>query len=209
MHHLILPTEFKAAADAATVSGHASIFGNVDFQGDVVERGAFKEIVTNAEGTIPLLWQHKGGEPIGVARVAEDNKGLAFDAKFVMEDPRAVIAHAHVKAGSVRGVSIGFDLLKGGEKFIDGIRHLVAIRLHEISLVTLAANPLAMVERVKSRADFEQRARDTFGLSKAEARRVAFKAWPEISAEAEPEEEEITPGLQAEINRILNFTQKA
>ena len=181
MQRLVLPTQFKAAGDG-TLSGHASIFGNVDLQGDVVVPGAFKEIVTNAEGRIPLLWQHDTQKPIGVATVAEDAKGLAFAAKLVLDDPLAKTARAHVKAGSVRGVSIGFSVLEGGARFVDGVRHLVALKLYEISLVTFAANPLAGVESVKSRAELEQAAREFLGLSKSQARRLAFAGWPAISS---------------------------
>ena len=91
------------------------------------------------------------------------------------------ICHAHVKAGSVRGVSIGFDLLKDGARFVNGVRHLTAIKLIEISLVTFAANPLCQVETIKSRADLEQRARESLGLSKSQARRLAHVGWPVLN----------------------------
>ena len=180
MHRLTFPTNFKAA-DGGALSGHASIFGNLDLQGDIVDRGAFKEIVTNADGKIPLLWQHDQTKPIGVAHVAEDARGLRFDASLVLQDQLAQTAHAHVKAGSVRGVSIGFDLLKDGARFINGVRHLTAIKLFEISLVTFAANPLCQVETIKSRADLEQRARESLGLSKSQARRLAHVGWPVLN----------------------------
>ena len=200
MHHLTFATEFKAASDDGTLSGHASIFGNTDLQGDIVERGAFKQILVNEAGRIPLLWQHDARAPIGTARVAEDAKGLAFDARLVLADPLAVSARAHVKAGSVRGVSIGFSVLKDGAKFIDGVRHLVGLALHEISLVTFAANPLARVEAVKSRGELERAARELLGLSKARARRLAYAGWPAISGD---ESEDADDEDDAERTRLL------
>ena len=183
MQYLTVPVQFaKAAADdEGTLSGHASIFGNVDLQGDVVQHGAFKEILVNEAGQIPLLWQHNAREPIGVARVGEDARGLKFSASLVLEDPLARTARAHVKAGSVRGVSIGFDILKDGAKFVNGVRHLIGLKLFEISLVTFAANQLARVEAVKSRHELERASREWLGLSKAQARRLAHVGWPAIS----------------------------
>jgi len=201
MQHLTLPANFKTASDDGTLSGHASIFGNLDSQGDVVEKGAFREILTNENGQIPMLWQHNSREPIGVAAVREDFKGLAFDGRLVLADPLAVSARAHVKAGSVRGVSVGYDVLKDGARFVDGVRHLIALKLYEISLVTFAANPLARVEAMKSRGDLEQAARE-WGLSKSQARRLAHAGWPAISA-VDPDED-----LDREIERILSTHSK-
>jgi hypothetical protein len=186
MQHLTFATSFKAAGDDGTLSGYASVFGNTDRQGDVIERGAFKQIAVNEDGRIPLLWQHDSRQPIGTAKVREDSRGLAFDARLVLADPLAVTARAHVKAGSVRGVSIGFDLLKDGAKLIDGVRHLIALKVWEISLVTFGANELARVEAVKSRGELEQAARERLGLSKSQARRLAHAGWPAISV-ADPE----------------------
>lgn len=184
MKYLNVPAEFKAAGDAGTFSGYASIFGNVDLGGDIVERGAFKEIVKNAAGQIVTLWQHRAGEPIGVASVKEDDRGLAFDGQLVMEDPRARVANAHMKAGSVRGMSIGYDVLPGGAEILQsGIRMLKALKLYEISVVTFGMNPLAMIEQAKHAGnintvrDFEDFLRDVGGFSKTHAMAIAREGW--------------------------------
>lgn len=186
MKYLNTPAEYKAPGDTGTFSGYASIFGNVDLGGDIVERGAFKEFVTNAEGKVVTLWQHDTRQPIGVATVHQDMKGLAFEGALVMEDATARRAHAHMKAGSVRGMSIGFDVLANGSRMSEdgATRHLTDLKLWEISVVTWGMNPLATVLDAKEKLrqlstirDFEDFLRDEGGFSRAQAKLLASGGW--------------------------------
>lgn len=185
MKYMNVSAEYKAAGETGAFSGYASIFGNIDLGGDIVERGAFKEMVTNAEGKIVTLWQHDARQPVAVADVKQDDRGLAFDGQLVMEDPTARKALAHMKAGSVRGMSIGFDILPGGAEIMEsGIRLLKALKLWEISVVTWGMNPLAGVSSAKERIkqittirDFEDFLRDEGGFSNAQAKLLASGGW--------------------------------
>lgn len=185
MKYLNVAAEYKAIGEAGTFSGYASVFGNIDLGGDIVERGAFKEIVTNNEGKVVSLWQHDSRAPIGVADVKQDDRGLLFDGSLVMEDPTARKALAHMKAGSVRGMSIGFDILPGGAEILEsGLRLLKALKLWEISVVTWGMNPLAGVASAKNFArqvstirDFEDFLRDEGGFSNAQAKLLAAGGW--------------------------------
>ena len=179
MKYLNLPFELKALNDDGTFSGYAAIFGNVDRDGEVIERGAFKEFIKNDDGKVVVLWQHNTKEPIGVADVSEDAKGLRFEGSLVLDDATARKARAHMLAKSVRGMSIGFDTLK--DEIRDGIRHLKELRLWEISLVTFGANPVAGVDSVKQAGQIddvrecEEYLRDVgFSRSKAKAMAVAW-----------------------------------
>lgn len=180
MKFLNLPTEFKAAGDTGRFEGYAAIFGNIDLGGDIIERGAFKEFVTNRDGKTVILWQHSTRDPVGVAKVRQDDKGLAFEGELVMEDPTARKAHAHMKAGSVNGMSIGYDVLDGGAEILNsGIRTLSKLKLWEISPVTFGMNPLAGIDAVKAAAkihtirEFEDFLRDAGGYSGAQAKLLA------------------------------------
>lgn len=181
MKYLNIPMEMKALGDSGSFEGYASIFGNVDLGGDVIERGAFKEVVTNDRGEVTVLWQHGVRDPIGVATVKEDDKGLRFTGNLVLEDPVARKAHAHMKAKSVRGMSIGYDVLEGGAKILEsGIRQLKALKLWEISVVTFGMNPLAGVDGVKSITnirEYEDFLRDSGRFSKAQALLLASGGW--------------------------------
>lgn len=188
MKYLNIPAEYKAAGETGSFSGYASIFGNVDLGGDIIERGAFKEIVTNDEGKVVALWQHDSRQPIGVAQVRQDDKGLAFDGQLVMEDATARKAHAHMKAKSVRGMSIGYDVLAGGAEMTEGgVRKLKALKLWEISVVTWGMNPLAHVADVKERMKqitdiraFEDFLREVGGFTNAQAKLLASGGWRKL-----------------------------
>lgn len=185
MKRLNVQAEYKAAGETGSFSGYASIFGNIDLGGDIVERGAFQEIVTNEEGKVVTLWQHDSRQPIGVAMVKQDDRGLAFDGQLVMEDATARKAHAHMKAKSVRGMSIGYDLLPGGGEIMEsGVRVLKALKLWEISVVTWGMNPLAGVtdakqyeKQISTIRDFEDFLRDVGGFSNAQAKLLASGGW--------------------------------
>lgn len=187
--HLTLPTEFKAASDSGTFEGYASVFGNADLGGDIVERGAFKEIVKNAAGNVVVLWQHSQHDPIGVATVKQDSKGLHFNGELVLEDPLGRRAHAHMRAGSVSGMSIGYDVLPGGQKILEsGIRLLKAIKLWEISVVTFGMNELAGIDSVKAAEqisnirEYENFLRDVGGFSARQAKLLAVDGYKALQS---------------------------
>jgi hypothetical protein len=78
---------------------------------------------------------------------------------MVMADPAAQRAYAHLKAGSIKGLSIGFNLPPESSGKVtyssDGTRTLKEVHLHEVSLVAIPANPRAQVVTVKSLAQIE------------------------------------------------------
>jgi HK97 family phage prohead protease len=143
--------EFKVLGDAGEFSGYASIFGNVDQGGDIVERGAFKEFDLTKDGMVRVLNQHRHADPIGKANVNEDSTGLHFDGKLLLDVPSARTQYALLKAGIVDGMSIGYDIMPGGAEMTkSGVRHLKALKLWEISTVTFGMNQLARVQAVKA-----------------------------------------------------------
>ena len=156
MKFLNIPLEMKAFGDSGSFEGYAAIFGNVDLGGDVIERGAFKEIVKGRNGMVKILNQHSNRDPIGVAEVQQDDKGLSFKGQLILEAASARSAYALMKGGALDGMSIGYDVLEGGAKILEsGIRQLKALKLWEISPVTFGMNPLAGIDSVKSAPQFE------------------------------------------------------
>lgn len=124
---------------ALRIEGYASVFNVPDNSGDVVVVGAFSD----AEAPIPLLWQHRVKEPIGVVtRLAEDSRGLRISARIVPQG-RGAEAAALVKAGALDGLSFGYRL-KQGSKTRDG-RRLERLELVEVSLVTFPMHRAARV----------------------------------------------------------------
>lgn len=185
MKFLNLPLDFemKAFGDAGTFEGYAAIFGNVDLGGDVIERGAFKEIVKGKNGMVKVLNQHRSMDPIGLAEVKQDDKGLSFKGQLVLEAPSARSMYALMKGGVVDGMSIGYDVMEGGGKILEsGIRQLTGLKLWEISPVTFGMNPLAGIDGVKAAnittiREFEDFLRDAGGFSKSQAVAIACGGW--------------------------------
>jgi HK97 family phage prohead protease len=178
------PFDLKAINDVGTFSGYASIFGNVDQGGDVMERGSFKEFHKTRDGKVLILYQHNSRDPIGKADVRQDEKGLYFDGQLVMEDATARKAYVGMKAGTIDAMSFGFDVLPGGATITEaGIRKVTAVKLWEISPVTFGMNELARIEAVKAAQqvtnirEFEDFLRDVGGFSKAQAKLLASGGW--------------------------------
>ena len=154
---LHVPLHIKAVDESGEFSGYGSIFGNTDSYGDVVVKGAFTDSLAAwaEKGRMPsLLWQHNADEPIGVyTKINEDDEGLYVEGRLLIDDdPLAKRAHAHLKAGSLSGMSIGYSLADDGwhyDKEKD-VFMLEKIDLWEVSLVTFPANDEARVEQVKS-----------------------------------------------------------
>lgn len=156
--------QVKAVSEEGTFEGYGSIFNNVDSYGEKVAPGAFAESLARhqREGTKPLmLWQHNSDEPIGIwDNLVEDGKGLKGTGKFVLETARGREAYALLKAGAIRGLSIGYRELEAEP---DGSnRILKKLDLMEISVVSFPANRRASVTAVKSERmeEFARRLRD-------------------------------------------------
>ncbi len=91
-------------------------------------------------------------EPIGVyTEMKEDDVGLYVRGRLLIDDdPLAKRAHAHMKAGSLTGLSIGYVLKdweydRSKEAFL-----LKEIDLWEVSLVTFPSNDEARISDVKN-----------------------------------------------------------
>jgi HK97 family phage prohead protease len=149
----------KALDDSGTFTGYASTYGPpADMVGDVIEKNAYAQSIASQGNGYPLLWSHLQSEPLGLAKVSDSAAGLVVNGSLLMSDPAAQRAYAHLKAGSIKGLSIGYTLPNGAGKVTysdDGTRTLKEVYLHEVSLVAVPANPRAQVVTVKSLAQIE------------------------------------------------------
>lgn len=206
MNFLDVPLEIKSLSTDGAFSGYGSVFNVTDRQNDVVRKGAFTEIVKNADGRVVFLWQHDSRQPIATAEVSQDNHGLKFDGQLILADPKARIAQEHMRAKSVRGVSIGYDVLESN-LLPSGVRELTSVRLWELSLVTFPALPEAQVQSVKSfmqctnESELKNLLRERDGLSRSKSSAAADALWPIIKGRDGPE-------LKHEIARIFNINSQ-
>ena len=133
--------------------GFASVYGNEDFYGEVVDPGAFKRTLDHKNYTTPLLWQHDSTCPIGVAKYADSPVGLRVMGSINLAVEKGREAYALLKQKAINGLSIGFETVQDA---MDGaVRHLKEVSLWETSVCTFPANTEAIVTAVKSAGEFE------------------------------------------------------
>ena len=126
-------------------AGYAAVFGRVDQGGDVVKAGAFARTLKRG-GSVPLLWQHEAGRPIGrIEYLREDRRGLRVIARL-SEGAAGREAASLLKERSVTGLSFGYRVREASG---EGPRELRDVDLVEVSLVTIPMQPRARVHAVE------------------------------------------------------------
>jgi len=197
----------KEVGEDGSFTGYGSVFGNADSYGEIVEPGAFAaSLKAHAKAkTMPMmLWQHDTWQPIGVwDEMEEDNKGLRCSGRLLLGVKQADEAHIMLKAGAIRGLSIGYRELAAEP---DGNnRRLKKLDLREVSIVSFPANDKATIQTVKSILDggdlptvrqFEEHLRDA-GFSKSLAAAIAAKATPHLRGEPEAKADDALDFLKA------------
>lgn len=153
MEYKLLSTEFKASSDGhGSIRGYASTFGNWDSVGERPVRGAFAPHLENflKDGFIAIGhdWQ---ALPVATPSEAfEDDIGLMLAADFhstPMAQAARTVTMERIDRGKSVKLSIGYEVLK--DEFTAEGRLLKDIKLYEVSLVTVPANPLASVTGAK------------------------------------------------------------
>lgn len=131
--------------DAGAISGIAWPFSGPDRVGDVIERGAFKALPP-----LPMLDTHDQAKAVGVwEEIIETAEGLAVKGRLLIEDvERAREVRALVRAGAMRGLSIGFASKKAAPRKGGG-RTIAELDLMKISICAVPAHPGARITSAK------------------------------------------------------------
>ncbi len=141
--------DIKGVTSEGTFEGLLSPYDIVDQGGDVIEKGAYTKTLKDHGNTRPMLWQHKTDEPIGLLTLDDRPDGLWCKGQILLDIPMGKTAYAVIKAGIVKGLSIGFESIK--DNMHKGIRHLKEIKLYEGSIVTFPMATDAMITAVKAK----------------------------------------------------------
>ncbi|MEI8294996.1 MAG: HK97 family phage prohead protease [Alphaproteobacteria bacterium] len=151
---LSYPLHLKSTLEDGSFSGYASVFDIVDRQNEQVAYGAFtKSLHTwQKKGSLPkMLWQHDPKSPIGVwNEIREDQHGLYVSGQLLLDVQRGQEAYSLIRKGIIDSLSIGFTVARSRKSYIAKTRVLEEIDLHEISLVTFAANIQARITSCKA-----------------------------------------------------------
>lgn len=144
--------QMEASGDGRTISGYASVFGNVDSYNEIVVNGAFARTIKERypKNLIKLFYGHY--EPIGTLSKEpyEDATGLYVETR-VADTPEARRAYQLVKDGVAAHMSIGYEVREDSteKRGGDDIRLLKDVELWEVSAVVFPANTLATIQGVK------------------------------------------------------------
>jgi uncharacterized protein len=200
-----LPLTLKRAdaATAGTFTGLAATWER-DRANDVIQRGAFGASLADfaARGaSIPLLWMHDPGQPVGaIATATETDVGLEVTGRLALGAEPSDRAFALLKVGAL-AMSVGFVIQPGGARIDSEGRIISAADLAEISLVTIPMNPGAVIQDVKSAlyaspAAMARVLREGLGLTRREAEAVAKAAWPALPHASDPDPEAIADAAE-------------
>jgi len=185
MQRLDFALEVKGLGDDGSFEGYASVFGNRDGGGDIVERGAFaKSLKARGPRGVKMLADHDPTKRIGVwDEMDEDERGLRVKGRILTEKAIGRDAHIDLKAGALDGLSIGYRVKEDSYDGRRRARLLKEVDLMEVSLVSFPMNEMARVTAVKSLSsddirEIEDGLRDA-GFSQTERKRAVsvLKKW--------------------------------
>ena len=142
----LIETKFDAGEDGA-IEGIGWPFDKPDRVGDMVQKGAFNSVNL----PLPMLFGHDGNDPVGSwTEARESDQGLMLKGSLLVNEvARAREVAALVKAGAVRGISIGFITRKATPRRGGG-RTITDLELVEASLVAVPMHAGARVTSAKS-----------------------------------------------------------
>lgn len=198
------------------IEGYLAVFGNVDFGNERIIKGAFSKTVKEQVPGVPFMTRHiaHGGDALDtigtITEAKEDDFGLWIHADLIEGDGDSEKIRNRVGSGAVRGMSVGFQLIRGGWVNLDGkeIYEIYEAKLIDGVVTVIPMNELAHVTAAKSGEDIESIKARLSALEK-----IAFGKSPDTPAPptngAAPSGDTLlagqldTIGLTIQRNRIL------
>ena len=143
--------QLKAAGDGnGSCTGYAYTFGNFDRVGEKIVPGAFKNLDDFVQNGFVALG-HDWDCPVGIpVSLIEDEAGglLAFDWHG-MDDAQECRQYVQERRAAGKSVAMSIGYRVNDCKSVPEGLLLTDLTLYEISIVTVPANPLALVTSVK------------------------------------------------------------
>lgn len=186
MQHKTVQLVNVKADEAGHFTALASVFGNVDSQGDRMMPGAFKRTLARwrkSGDPIPVILSHQWSDPmalIGKAdprAVMETDEGLVVQGTLDLENPVARQVRKLMVERLLKGWSFGYIVGKNGQRTADdGANEVTEVDLIEVGPTLKGANDQARLQDVKSALD-QVRAR-ALGPDEEEEDEEVVKAEP-------------------------------
>lgn len=224
MHKVATLSGVKAGPQDGLADGeftaYASVFDVKDSYGDVVRKGAFAETLGQwfGEGSsrvLPLLYGHNMSDPdlnIGeIVAAAEDDHGLKVHGRFDLEGGKGPQVYRLVKGRRVSELSFAYDVIEGGpaksEEFGDHYE-LTKLKLYEVSIVPVGANPDTEILAVKHLTDAVKAGRVVSAKSEA-ALRGAYEAIGTVLGSLSSDDEEKSAPVGGEVQEQASGREPA
>lgn len=138
--------------------GYASVFGNVDSYGDIVEPEAFTKTIdewSSSDDVLSCLWAHDMSDPFSnigeVLEMSADDHGLLVKVQLDLDNQKAHQIYRLAKGRRLSQMSFAYDIVEASNED-DGF-HLKELKLYEVSLVPIGANQLTDVVAIKALTD--------------------------------------------------------
>ena len=155
--------EVKAEGEGGIlhIKAYALAFGNIDSWGDIILPGACDEFLASADADrMALCWQHERRTVIGkITDKGVDDYGMWIEAD-ILPTTEGKDAAILLKEGAIKEFSIGYRAdryhYEKREGYDYDIRILDAITIYEVSPVTIAANPSAIIVSAKADPNHQQ-----------------------------------------------------
>jgi uncharacterized protein len=162
---------FIKAIEDRTITGIASVFGNLDSYNDIVHRGSFKKTIKEGMGRVRHLWMHDPWQPPTAAikslrEVGREELPAEVQEKFptatggleiarqYLRTPRGDEILEGIKEQAILEMSFGFDALKFDfEEVKEGdykgvvVRNVREVRLWDTSDVNWGANQATVASK--------------------------------------------------------------
>jgi hypothetical protein len=152
------PVDLEIRGDGRTLVGIVAPFNSpaqiLDFEGrytETIDRAAFDRTITErGPEKVRLLVQHeKRNLPIGRAHVLRADAAGLYGELVVSQTERGDEVLTLVRDGALDGLSIGFKPIRDRWSPDRSLRHLLEVRLDEISVVNFPAYDTARVAAVR------------------------------------------------------------
>ena len=195
------------------IKAYALAFGNIDSWGDIIMPGACDDFLAGPDADrMALCWQHDRATVIGkITAKGVDDYGMWIEAD-ILPTTAGNDAAILLKNGAVKEFSIGYRATKYHWEHREGydydIRILEAIEVIEVSPVTTAANPAAIL--VSAKADPDHVNKDDQNNHQLNQKTESPKMTPEeIKAMRESIEKAASEKVAAEIKAVQDQLKAA
>lgn len=166
----------KIDGEKGIVEAFVAVMGNIDFQDEIIHRGAFSKTLQDRGGKIRVLDNHNFwstlsvvGKPLEIKEVGRtelpdamlaefpDVTGALFTrTQYLMNTPEGFGVFKRIQAAAITEYSIGFEIIRQDTSEVETdeglmtINNIREIKLFEYSAVIFAANPATATVSAKS-----------------------------------------------------------